>query len=232
MIICHRYRFIFIKTRKTAGTSIEIALSRFCGENDVITPILEEDERLRQRLGYPGPRNYRLSLAEMARLAGWKEWARFLLTGRRKMYWNHMPAGAVRHMVGEEIWNDYFTFCFERNPWDKVISYYWWRKANGDDLPDLSEFILQGGGRKVSDYDRYTENGALLVDRVCRFENLASDLEEIGTLLNLPEALELPHTKSGTRKDRRNYRELLGEPERDRIAADFAREIALLDYTF
>lgn len=31
MIVSHRYRYIFIKTKKTAGTSIEIALSRHCG---------------------------------------------------------------------------------------------------------------------------------------------------------------------------------------------------------
>ncbi|MEL6382956.1 MAG: chondroitin 4-O-sulfotransferase, partial [Cyanobacteria bacterium J06626_18] len=31
MIISHEYKFIFLKTRKTAGTSIEIALSKFCG---------------------------------------------------------------------------------------------------------------------------------------------------------------------------------------------------------
>jgi hypothetical protein len=39
MIISHRHRFIFIKTRKTAGTSIEVYLSRFCGEEDVVTPL-------------------------------------------------------------------------------------------------------------------------------------------------------------------------------------------------
>lgn len=39
MIISHQYRFIFVKTIKTAGTSIEVYLSRHCGERDVLTPI-------------------------------------------------------------------------------------------------------------------------------------------------------------------------------------------------
>ncbi|WP_275670288.1 hypothetical protein [Okeania hirsuta] len=39
MIISHKYKFIFLKTIKTSGTSIEIYLSRFCGDDDVITPI-------------------------------------------------------------------------------------------------------------------------------------------------------------------------------------------------
>src|SRR5665809_5038 len=40
MIISHKHRFIFVKTRKTAGTSIEVYLSRYCGAHDVVTPIM------------------------------------------------------------------------------------------------------------------------------------------------------------------------------------------------
>ena len=39
MIISHKYRFIFVKTRKTAGTSVEAYLSQHCGDSDVLTPI-------------------------------------------------------------------------------------------------------------------------------------------------------------------------------------------------
>jgi hypothetical protein len=44
MIISHKYRFIFVKTLKTAGTSIEIFLSQHCGPDDVVTPILPHVE--------------------------------------------------------------------------------------------------------------------------------------------------------------------------------------------
>ena len=44
MIISHKYRFIFVKTLKTAGTSIEVFLSRYCGSDDVVTPILPHVE--------------------------------------------------------------------------------------------------------------------------------------------------------------------------------------------
>lgn len=60
MIISHTHQFIFLKVYKTAGTSIEIALSKHCGPDGVIAPIVDEDEAIRKSLGYRGPQNYRV----------------------------------------------------------------------------------------------------------------------------------------------------------------------------
>ena len=50
MIISHEHKFIFLKTKKTAGTAIEAALSELCGASDVITPYREESEQHRKGL--------------------------------------------------------------------------------------------------------------------------------------------------------------------------------------
>jgi hypothetical protein len=44
MIISHKFRFIFVKTLKTAGTSIEVFLSQHCGPLDIVTPIIPHVE--------------------------------------------------------------------------------------------------------------------------------------------------------------------------------------------
>ncbi|NEP81684.1 MAG: hypothetical protein F6K39_28100 [Okeania sp. SIO3B3] len=48
MIISHKDKLIFLKIIKTAVTSIEISLSRFCGDDDVITLIYLEDEAIKK----------------------------------------------------------------------------------------------------------------------------------------------------------------------------------------
>ena len=57
MIVSHEHRFIFVKTHKTGGTSVEIALAEHCGPDDIITPIVEEDEAYRTELGFRGPQH-------------------------------------------------------------------------------------------------------------------------------------------------------------------------------
>lgn len=59
MIYSDDKKFIFIKSNKTAGTSVEIALSRAIsfGSDAIVSPISPEDEVTRLRLGGCSPQN-------------------------------------------------------------------------------------------------------------------------------------------------------------------------------
>lgn len=242
MILSHRHRFLFIKTRKTAGTSLELALAKFCGPEDVITPLTPDDEKVRRELGYPGPQNFqlpKLSLTQFAKLLRetpirWmaNNWITRYAAGQPLGMQNHMSAGALKLVLPGEVWEGYHRFCFERNPLDKVISFYHWEFRDRADPPPLSEFILNGYGCAVSDFDLYARMGKPLVHHVARFENLQAELEALAERLKLPEPLVLPRTKSHQRRDRRTHQELLGPEERRRIEIAFAREIAMFGYQF
>lgn len=230
MIVCHEHRFVFLKTNKTAGTSAEIALSTVCSDSDIITPVSPPDETLRREYGGHPPANY---------LRPWRDysmtdWRRLLLKRRRKLrFYNHIPAREARPLLGEKIWGSYFKFCFERNPWDRVVSYYYWYHRRGG-APSLSEFVASDRPLvlKRRGIGLYTIDGELAVDRVCRFEDIKGELDDVAAHLRLPKALELPRAKSGIRKERTHYRDVLSGTDRERIAVLFADEIRLLRYTY
>ena len=230
MIISHKHKFIFLKTNKTGGTSVEIALSKICGAEDIITPISPEDERIRSAKGYRGPQNHRATLFEYKI----EDYKRLFAERRRKWkYYNHITAKEVKDRIGEEVWNEYYKFCFERNPWDRVVSLYFFRHRS-EERPTISEFIdadvpvvLRHKG-----FDLYTIDGEVAVDKVCRFEDMATELEWVRKHVGIPEKLELPRAKAGFRTRKGSYRDLLGPEERERIAEMFMREIELFGYEY
>ncbi len=232
MILSHKHRFLFIKTAKTAGTSIEIALSKFCGPEDIITPLAAQDEAIRRQRGYRGPQNYFIPLKDYRKC----DWLRLVTKGQRLAFYNHVGATAIKEWVGPRVWNQYYKFSFERNPWDKVVSFYhhyYWQFPNEAKL-SLSEFIQTGIANKLIGlgFDLYASQGEIVTDKVGLYENIDAELELIAGKLNLPGPLELPKAKGDVRKDRTHYRELLTAFDRQKIARLFAREIAYFGYKF
>lgn len=119
MIICHEKRLIFIKTKKTAGTSFEIALSKFCGADCVITPISPADEALRKSLGFRTAQNF---IRRGTNASG--------VPTEAKLF-NHMPAHLVRLFASERVWTGYRKVTIVRNPFDYAISRYYWEGGPG-----------------------------------------------------------------------------------------------------
>lgn len=220
MIVSHQYRFIYIRCMKTASFSTELALSRVCGPDDVITPVgaadfapVEEAETLRSQMGGHGPQNY-------------------LNPNGRLRFRPHMSASEVRLLVGEKVWNSYYKWCVERNPWDKAISLYYFRHRNPATRPPLRCFLESGFIQYAVNFYRYTIGGEVAVDRILRYEQLTTEFEQIAVQLDLPaEATRLPRTNAH-RPDRRHYSSLYTPAERESVAEVFAEEIALHGYRY
>jgi hypothetical protein len=229
MILSRKYKLIFIKTAKTAGTSIEVFLSNLCGPQDIVTPIVPpvEGHQPRNYEGFINP------IPEILERPGkFFSVLRHTMTSRTKFY-NHMPAREVKQRVPAEVWNGYFKFCVERNPWDKVLSHYYMHAARAGGALSLEEYFAR---RRfpINDF-RYTDRSRtrLIVDRVIRYENLLSDLGEVFARLNIPFDGTLGvAAKSEYRADRRPYQEVFNNEQRRIIEKAFAREIELHGYTF
>jgi len=230
MIVNHEHEFIFLKTAKTAGTTCEIALSQFCGPNDIITSISSEDERKRQALGYRGPQNQEVPLRHYTLM----DWLRFLVKRHSAKYRNHFTALSARRYLDDKVWKNYFKFCFERNPYDQAVSRYFYSTRAEDGRPSVTEFLDEAP--RLSNWEIYTIDDDLAVDFVGRYEHLQEDMSsaarEIGLPSDLSAELASIHAKGSHRETRQHYSELLDEEARAHIRSVCAREIDLLNYSF
>jgi len=228
VIISHKYRFIFIKTAKTAGTSLEVYLSRHCGDDDIVTPIYPhvDPHKARNYTGRWNPARELLNSHGHGILATVRQW----IKGER--FYNHIPARVARTRMKEDVWNSYYKFCIERNPWDKTLSHYHMlRKRSGGKL-SFEEYL--GKGNFCVNYPLYTDlGGGMLMDKIARYESLDEELEQIFKILGIPfkGALRV-RAKSDTRKDRRPYQEVYTREQRETVDEAFSEEIAMHGYEY
>ncbi|WP_005033243.1 hypothetical protein [Holophaga foetida] len=201
MIISHKHKFIFIKTLKTAGTSLEIFLSQHCGRRDVVTPIHPHVEPHRAR--------------------------------NHNGFFNHIPASAVKKQLPLEVWNHYFKFCIERNPWDKTLSHYWMERFRATGELSFDSYLSKG--EFPMNHPLYTDpkTSEVMVDRIVRYENLMDELGEIFLHLGIPFNGSLnANAKGDYRLDRRHYREVYTPEQRKIIENAFTSEISTHGYQF
>jgi len=231
MIVSHKHKFIFIKTKKTAGTAIEAALSELCGPQDVITPFREESEQDRKGLS---PQNYRIEHP----LKPKRSFLRKLLMRPERYYhqsvgfYEHMPAWRVRAYVGEEVWRSYFKFAFDRNPWDRQVSWYHHRYRRKDKPPQFATFIHSDRRARINNYEIYSIGGEPAVDFVGRFETLEQDLRHALGQVELKFHKDLPRAKVTSRPNARPYRDYYDGDTIAIVGDWYKREIDLLEYAF
>jgi len=225
VIISHTHRYIFIKSEKTAGTSVEAALSKHCGDRDMVTPLgdywFNRDER--------------------------GEWIHSAMNAEG--FFQHDPAAEVRRKVPIDVWEGYFKFSIARNPWDRVVSDFSWQARNKTEMKSVKRWYHRlgvpfdefhettrlfrrfvAGDWKTNDRF-YVMDGELCVDFVIRFERLNEDLAEVCRRVSLP-AVSLPHLKSGMRQGGHSYAEYYDEPSKAIVAERHHNDIRLFGYAF
>lgn len=228
MIISHKYKFIFVKTYKTAGTSIEVFLSQICGENDIVTPIHPHVEPHFAR-NYKGFANPIGELLTTKNLNFKRSITHFLY---QQKFYNHMPASLIKQRIPNEIWNSYYKFCLERNPWDKTLSHYYMMRDRINNNLTLDDYFEQC--ELCNNFQHYTsDDGKLLVDEVVKYENFNEGLTSVFKRLNVPFSGDLGvRAKSGHRKDKSPYHKIFNEKQKRIVEKEFAEEIELLGYTY
>jgi len=232
MILSHKHKFIYIKTCKTASTSIESALSGVLGEEDIITPASVELRR--HRLKARQAQNYRLDHPAVPKRPFLKR-----LMGRPERYYHpsvgyyeHMPAWRVKTYVGDEIWQEYYKFSFERNPWDRQVSFFNFKNKTRTTPFSFDTFLKRRKKAYVENFDLYSIDGEIAMDFVGKYENLEEDFSSIIRTIGLGDDVSLPVTNVSSNANAKPYREFYNEKSRRLIAEWYQREIECFDYTF
>ena len=228
MIVSHSHRFIFIKPYKIAGTSVEMFLSQFCGEEDILTTLGPDKSR-----NDTSGRNFWFSTPgrgpRLLRL--WGEMIGRPAIGYRG-YYPHIPAKEIRRLLGESIWSKYFKFTIERNPWDRQVSLYHWHYRRRKAKPSFDSFIRSPFHRKITpNFDIYAIDGKIAANYVCLYESLEKDLEHVLKVLAIEANVQLANAKSGYRTER-PWRDYYTPRTRDIVGRWYAREIAAFGYSF
>ena len=229
MIVSHKYKFIFIKTHKTAGSSMEMALAPLCGPDDIVTP-------MESNVDSGIPRNYHEQHL-LGRAYAASRWVRKCINRHSpligKWYYEHMPASRVRELVGDDIWNSYHKFCFERNPWEKVVSYYNWKKfGQRKPMPDFKTWVMKKTHRLPSDASLYFDGVTCLMDEVLEYDGFILKFTDLCQKLGIPFNGEMPREKTNITKEKVIYQEYYDQETRERVGSKFEREILLMRYEF
>ncbi len=186
-LVSHDHKFIFLKTAKTAGTSVEMFLEAMC-------------------TGAQAPVSERTHARETERLiVGMRLVEKADRIPLDKIWYNHMPASEIRNLLGQRTWDSYRTITTVRNPFDLVVSRFHWTAERRGDPPlprsperqraEFTDFVK--GSAFPSSADITHLDGAFAIHHVVRFEHLREDLHKLCGNLGRPyEPALLTHVKA------------------------------------
>ena len=248
MLVSFANNFIYVKGRKVASTSVEMALSPFCGPTDIITPITPADEFDRLQLGgtcknYGANKTIHDQYIELVTKQRFEEALKTGVHSRSvSRFYNHMSLSQIERLI--DIPFEQFTVIVsERRPYEKIISLanmsLSFSQYRGQAMENSADTIRQAIGRlfvkdsykTVRNIDMYQGAKQYKQKIALRQENLSSCLTQLFRQLDLGEGIQdWPHAKRGTSSDQLPPAEIFTRQQLDLINQDFADEFRIFGY--
>lgn len=171
----------------------------------------------------------------------------------------HMTAMQLKSLFGDVLFYRLFKFAFVRNPWDRFVSEYFWRKENLKMMQDGSPCLIFGEKEMESlhsfskcldipeekriicgiGFDRHLEtqssfihnpdNGRLLVDFIGRYERFEEDVKIVCSTLDV-DIKDIPVIRASKRD--KDYRKYYDTETKKKIAEFYAEDVERGQYLF
>jgi len=252
VLVSHKYKFLYLKNFKVGGTSVEHFFSKYCVNPESSFEYQDSDSHREFQIDgeWRGVDNTGDEHIDDYGIVG-------KVNGEgQEVWWCHSDVGQVKHeftvneSLGLEKFEEYLKFCVIRNPYDKMVSlYFWqtqhplgqniWTKTGGTvwtQTPiSFKEFI------EVSPPDVCNNlksvhgiKGESLCDYFIRYENLEEDIIKLCEMLNLPDydINDLPHLKGGVRPRDTSYRDYYDEETKQKVYENHKEEFEMFGYEF
>ena len=147
-----------------------------------------------------------------------------------------------------ELWDSCFKFCFVRNPWDRMVSHYFYYLATIETWHTVLPRML-GGGSEISFQDYLYEHVLMgeptgpkecnhckeqtawsdYVDYVARYENYK---EEVYNIFNLIGIKEEPKFHLENKTEHKSYSEYYDDKSIMIVYEKFKEDIEMYNYEF
>ena len=158
---------------------------------------------------------------------------------------HHQTAREIIAKIGRDKWNTAYKFTLVRNPWDKVVSHYQYRrKRNKTEVAtrnvSFSEWVKKTYG---PDKDPFFYNnpkafqpqvewlkddqGRIAIDFIGKFESINDDFDQIKNIIGIE--AELPHLNASKRA---GYQSYYDDETRQIVAQWFHEDIEVFGYNF
>lgn len=184
VLVSHSNKFIFIKTKKTAGTSFEMMLEPYCAPPGHV--VEHSAQELITDHGIVGARNIGK------------------LPQDQKPFWNsHLHAKAIKRNLGGTKWRHYLKLTAVRNPFSRAISQFYWQRfvKKAEPSTDLDEnrtafreWVFSDDF--TNDYRTVHVNDNFAIDDAFRLEHMDEDIPRIGDRIGVSlSRSDLPHVK-------------------------------------
>ena len=211
MLVSHRYAFIYTKTAKTASTSVESYFEQFC-----MPPGAWQFEHARDET------------VSAAGIIGYRG-----ADAAHKRWFNHMSCEDIRRQLGETQWQQYFKFAVIRDPFDKMLSGFFFQqrpKGSKTELINAFRGWVKAGGA-VIDRHTYTLDNTVCLDYFIRFEQLTEGVKEVCRRLDLPfDARRIPRLKTQFRQQGLALQDFYDRATCARVAQLYAFELEYFGY--
>lgn len=195
-MISHKLRFIFIHIPKTSGNSLSLFLKDFI-DNDVI----QRSSKMGEKQGIS------------------------ILCEKTRMDIKHANITYYEKTYCEKI-NDYFKFTIVRNPYDRILSFYFWSKGKKNQTFDRNEFI-----KFIKENNSFQYKYINKTIHIIHFENLIDELKNIECFKNIVNFNNYP-TLNASSNSKEKYNKIYDKELKDLVFNKYKKDFELFDYEY